>query len=211
MAVVNKIDIKKMKLKSSSKFASAFAQKVEKEAQGFDKVHIIFDRYTEESLKSGTRTGRTRAETVCYKISDNTVIEHLTAKQFLPDIKTKQDLTKYLSMKLFNIFQNVAFAVSYEFTCISNISDIDTRLKDHCHEEAETCFVLHLFAVTKHNPFTDLVVYCCDTDVLLLLLYCFNELCSSTIFHTTNCKIRLWTLHSHLVPSCACHSLAFIH
>ena len=94
MAVVNKIDIKKMKLKSSSKFASAFVQKVEKEAQGFDKVHIIFDRYTEESLKSGTRTGRTGAETVCYKISDNTVIEHLTAKQFLPDIKNKARLDK---------------------------------------------------------------------------------------------------------------------
>ena len=100
MAVVNKLDIEKMKLKSCSKFASAFVQKVEKEAQGFDKVRVIFDCYTEESLKYGTRTRRTGGETVRYKISDDTVIEHLTTKQFLSDTKTKQDLAKYLSMEL---------------------------------------------------------------------------------------------------------------
>ena len=81
-------------------FVSAFVQKVEKEAQRFDEVRVIFGRYTEESLKSGIRTGRTGGKTVLYNISDDTVIEHLTSKQFLPDIKTKQDLTKYLSMKL---------------------------------------------------------------------------------------------------------------
>ena len=68
--------------------------------------------------------------------------QYLTTKQFLSDIKTMQDLTKYTSMKLYDVFQNVAFAVSYEFTCISNISDIDARLKDHCHKEAYTCIVL---------------------------------------------------------------------
>ena len=208
-SVVNKVDIKKMKLKSCSEFTSAFVQKVEKEVQRFDKVCVIFDRNTEESLKSGTRTGRTRGETVCYKISDDTGIEHLTTKQFLSDIKTKQDLTKYLTMKLYDVFQNVTFAVSYEFTCIYNISDIDARLKDHCHEEADTCIVLHSLDVTKRNPFTDLVVYCCDTDVLLLLLYYFYELCSSTIFRTTNRGICLRTLHSHLGPELCASLLGF--
>ena len=74
MAVVNEIDIKKMKLKSCSKFASAFVQKLEKEAQGFDQVRVIFDQYTEESFKSGARTGRNGGEIVRYKISDDTVI-----------------------------------------------------------------------------------------------------------------------------------------
>ena len=133
-------------------FASAYVEKVEKEAQGFDEVRVIFDRYIEESLKSGTRTGRTGGETVRYKISDDTVIEHLTIKQFLSDIKTKQDLTKYLRMKLYDVFQNVAFAVSYESTCISNISDIDARLEDHFQEQPDTCIVLHSFDVTKRNP-----------------------------------------------------------
>ena len=116
IAVVNKIDIKKMKLKSCSEFASAFVQKAENEAKGFDEVRVIFDRYTKESLKSGIRTGRTGNETVRYKISDDTIVEHLTPKQFLSDIKTKQNLTKYLSLKLYEVFQNVAFALSYEST-----------------------------------------------------------------------------------------------
>ena len=87
--MVNKLDIDKMKLKSGSESASAFVQKVEKETQGFDKVRVIFDRYTEESLKYGTRTRRNGDETVCYKISNYTLMEHLTTKQFLSDTRTK--------------------------------------------------------------------------------------------------------------------------
>ena len=128
-----------MNLKSCSDFASTFLQKVEKEAHRFEEVPVIFDRYIEEF---GTRTRGTGGETVRYKISDDTVVEHLTVKQFLSDIKTMQDLTKYLSMKLYDVFQNVAFVVSYEFTCISNIFDTDARLKDHCHKKADTCIVL---------------------------------------------------------------------
>ena len=59
-----------------------------------------------------------------------------------------------------------------------------------------TCIVLYSLDVTKRNPFTDLVVYCFDTDVLLLLY--FNEFCSSTTFHTTNPNICLLTLPGHL-------------
>ena len=58
MAVVNKIDIREMNLKSCSDFASTFLQKVEKEPQRSEEVRVIFDRYIEESLKSGSRTGR---------------------------------------------------------------------------------------------------------------------------------------------------------
>ena len=100
--------------------------------------------------------------------------------------------------------------MSYEFTCISNISDIDPRLTNHCHEQADTCIVLHSLDVTKRNPFTDLVVYCCDTDVLLLLLYYCDELRGSTIFLTTNRDICFRTLHSHLGPE-LCTSLLGFH
>ena len=210
MVVVNKIDIKKLKLRSCKEFTSAFVQKVKKESQGFDEVRVIFDRYIEESLKSGTRTIRKGGETIRYKISDDTIIQHLTTKQFLSDIKTKQELTKYLSKMLFDVYHDVAFVVSYEFTCMSNISDLDVNLKDHCHEEADTCIVLHSLDVAKRNPFSDLVVYCCDTDVLLLLLHYFDNLCSSTVFRTTNRDIRLRTLHSHLGPE-RCTSLLGFH
>ena len=70
--------------------------------------------------------------------------------------------------------------------------------------------MLHSLEVTKRNPFTDLVVYCCDTDVLLLLHYYFDELCSSIIFRTTNRDIHLRTLHIHLGPE-LCTSLLGFH
>ena len=53
-------------------------------------------------------------------------------------------------MKLYDVFQNVAFAVSSEFTCISSISDINARLKDH--KEADTCVVLPSLDVTNVTP-----------------------------------------------------------
>ena len=164
-------------------------RKWKQEGQRFVEVHVIFDRYIEESLKSGTRTEGAGAETVRYKICDSTVIELLTTNQFLSDIKTKQYLTMYLSMKLCEIafqnvwnqyeivFQNVAFAVSYEFTFISNTFVINARLKDHCYKKADTFCVLHSLHVTKCNSFTDLVVYYCDADVLMLLLCYIDESC----------------------------------
>ena len=63
--------------------------------------------------------------------------------------------------------------------------------------------------VTKRNHFTDLVRYCCDTDVLLLLIYYFDGLCSSTIFHTTNRDIHFRTLHSRLGPELCISLLGF--
>ena len=95
-------------------------------------------------------------------------------------------------------------------TCISNISDIDARLKNHCHEQDDICIALHSLDEIKRNPFTDLVVYCCDTDVLLRLLYRFDELCGSTIFRTTNRDIRFRILHSRLGPE-LCTSLLGFH
>ena len=69
-----------MKLKLCSDFRSAFAQKMEKEVPGYNKVCVIFDCYTEESVKTGSRTGRNgSAITVCNTIL-MTLMEHLTTK-----------------------------------------------------------------------------------------------------------------------------------
>ena len=78
--MVNKIDIKKMKLKLCSDFRSAFVQKMEKEVPGFNKVCVIFDRYTEESVKTGSRTGRTGSAITVRNKFLMTLMEHLTAK-----------------------------------------------------------------------------------------------------------------------------------
>ena len=45
--------------------------------------------------------------------------------------------------------------------------DLDQDLSDHNNEEADTLIILHALDVTKRDPFSDLVVYCSDADVLL--------------------------------------------
>ena len=47
--------------------------------------------------------------------------------------KNKVRLNKVLQHEIVRRFPKVVFAVSYEFIRISSISDIDARLRDHCH------------------------------------------------------------------------------
>ena len=49
---------------------------------------IIFSK----SLKANTRAQRNQGISVRYKVNDETKIEHLTTKQFLSDIETKNEL-----------------------------------------------------------------------------------------------------------------------
>jgi len=42
------------------------------------------------------------------------------------------------------------------------------KLYNYNQKGADTVIVLHAIDVTKRDPFTDLVVLCSDTDVLLI-------------------------------------------
>ena len=159
----------------------------------------MFDRYEEKSLKANTRAKRTKGVSVQYKISDTTQIGHRMTKQFLSAIKTKNELTEYLSNKV-QLQLHIEYVVVYGMTCVTNIIDLDPELKNYTHEEADTGIVLHAIDVCKRDPFTDLVISCSDTDVLLILLYYFDELSSSTIFRTTQHDITLQLIHENIGP-----------
>ena len=47
--------------------------------------------------------------------------------------------------------------------------------------EADTSIVLHCFQIAKIDPFREVVIVCSDTDVLLMLLYHYQTLCTQTI------------------------------
>ena len=107
------MDIKKLKLNPRSEYATEYVKIFVFESRGFNNVRTIFDRYIDESLKAGTSSERTGGETARCKIADDTCIEHVTAKKFLSDIHTKNELTKYLSKKLYQALKSVAFVISY--------------------------------------------------------------------------------------------------
>ena len=58
--------------------------------------------------------------------------------------------------------------------------------------------ILHAKDDTQWNPFSDLIRRCSDTDVWLILLYYFDELCSTTIFSTNEHDMPLQLLAEKL-------------
>ena len=104
MAIVNKINIKKSKIKTCADFAEVFVERILDESFGNDKVRVVFDRYVKKSLKTQTRISRTKGYSTVYGVINETKIDDLETKTLLYSIETKNDLTKYLSNKLANVF-----------------------------------------------------------------------------------------------------------
>ena len=100
MAVVNRIDIKKSRIKTCKEFATTFCNITFAESEGFDEVRIIFDRYDKKLLKNQARSKRTHGKAVQYHIQDEAIIGHLTTNQFLSSTETKNKLTAFLSHKI---------------------------------------------------------------------------------------------------------------
>ena len=195
MAVVNRIDIQKQKgiIKTCQDFADVFSKIILKEHQGFPDVRVLFDRYDKLYLKSKTSEDRSSGIQIQSRIEDDTNIESITSEKFLSHVNTKRDLTKYLSCKIAQVLSAAGkqYVVTYNSTAESNIIDFPEELKFHSHEEADTLIVLHSIEVAKRNPFCQLYVACSDTDVLLLLLYFYPQICNNTVFQATTGEIDI--------------------
>ena len=95
-------------------------------------------------------------------------------------------------------------------TCDTNMPDLDPALSNHKQEEADTIIVLHAIDVTRRNPFSDLIISCSDTDVPLILLHYFEDLCSTTVFSTHEHDMPLQPLAEKL-GSNVCKGLLGFH
>ena len=76
------------------------------------------------------------------------------------------------------------YVIAFNGTAESSIVNFTDKFKFH-YEEADALIVLHCTDVAKSNTFCHLYVACADTDVLLLLLYFYPQICSNTVFHAT--------------------------
>ena len=194
MAIVNLIDIKKQKIKICLEFASAFFSITIKKLQGFSEVRVTFDRYGASSLKSYSRTTHRAGDLIQYKIHDKSKIGHLGTKEFLANNETKNDLTQYLAEKMVKSLATVAYAIVFGNTYKTNI-DINENLFKYNQKEADTGIVLHALDATQRNPFSELVISCSDTYILLILLRCCEYVCSSITFKARNKETYLRTVH----------------
>ena len=201
IAFANKVNVKKNHIRNCEEFASCFIAIIDKETAEYQEVRIVFDRYQKNSLKGNTSAARTKGySAVHYKVSDATKIDHLETKDFLSSIETKKELTQYLSLKLSQHFVK-DYAVGFDKTVLTNIADLDNNLRNYNHEEADTGIALHALDVSKRDSFSESVVFCSDTDVLLILLHYFDKLSSSTIFRTINREFVLRPIYENLAPS----------
>ena len=184
MAIAHKVNIKKSNIKLCEHYADKYTNIVLSECRGYAEVRVIFYRYIKSSLKSKTRDSRTNGVQIQYKVADDTQISALDTHQFLSHIDTKHELTIYLANKLKLALDEteINYVIVYDTTCETNIPNLDRSKLSHSHEEADTLLVLHCLDVAKRNPFQETYVLCSDTDVLLLLLSYYEELCAKTVF-----------------------------
>ena len=106
----------------------------------------------------------------------------------------KKEFTTYRSRKLAG-YLDKEFANAFERTCVTNIPDPDSDLKEYGQEEADTGMVLHVIDVCKRDPFTVLTISCSDTNVLLILLNYFDQLPCTTTFKTTHYRYNLRSIY----------------
>ena len=109
----------------------------------------------------------------------------------------------YLAEKVEIYLNNLDYVVGYGNTCITHMMNLKETLFDYNQEEADTGIVLHVLDVSERDPFTDLVISYSDTDVLLILLFYYEDLCPSCIFKTRNNEFKLQTIHEKHAKLCS--------
>ena len=132
MAIVNSISIENSKfIKTCEDFANVFTNQIIDESKQFSEIRVIFDLYLDMFLKAKTRNDRTNSTQIQYQVDDSTIIKHLKTSEFLSHIKTKQDMTVYLSKKLETALTktNISYVISYKSKCLTNVMDFDYGLK----------------------------------------------------------------------------------
>lgn len=110
----------------------------------------MFDRYIATSLKEQIRTKRTKGQSTYYHVKGTTLIQNISLKDFLSDIRTKAELTDNRLKKLM---------VTSGTQTNGNVVIPDSLLT-HSQEEADTLLILH--AVSVRND-AELVVSSPDT------------------------------------------------
>ena len=206
MAEVNSVT-KTEQMKACQDFADAFLQKIYNMTSHYDEVRLVFDRYINSSLKEQMRTKRTKGKSTYYHVKDNTLIQNISLKDFLSDIRTKGELVEYLADKVLshskscnNTLKKVMVTSG---TQTKGNVDIPDLLLTHNQEETDTLLLLHAITVPKE---AELFVSSPDTDVLLLLVNMYPNLPKSTTFLTgKSCpKKKMSAEHIQLLRTKAC-------
>ena len=137
----------------------------------FVDIILVFDKYTDMSLKYATREARLQGQRpVQYQIHDETRIKHITMKRILSHDKTKADLADYLATKVLTYNTDSPKLVITSSSGYTRSNGI-VEFEDNNHEEADTPMIHHAVLSSRRNPANArIVIFSPDTDVLVLSL-----------------------------------------
>ncbi|CAH3164811.1 unnamed protein product, partial [Porites lobata] len=134
------------------------------------------------SLKSATRVKRQGGHVpIYYRITDSTHIAKLPMKKLLAHSKTKGELTTFLAKNVKDNANGRQVVVAWGTEC--EVTHRDVRHLRSTQEEADTKIILHALDASVQGA-TQLSIYSPDTDVLVLALRRYPDLCSHSCFVT---------------------------
>ena len=150
-----------------------------------DKAHIVFDCYDiPNSLKEATRIRRQGMQTpVEYHITDTTNIAKISQAKLLSHPKIKHQLTSYLGQASLDDASSNGrhVVVAWGTRCKASFSDKAYMSSEQ--EEADTNLLLHAKDAVDCDA-TNIHIFSPDTDVLILAIRRYPELCLDTNFVT---------------------------
>ncbi|KAJ8401582.1 hypothetical protein AAFF_G00378990 [Aldrovandia affinis] len=172
-------------IKTCAQWADHFTATLDSKTKVYSEIHLVFDRYDlPSSLKEATweRCQGGKPPTT-YHVEDNTPVGKVSAKQFLSSASTKDELTVYLANKALQHFQGKpkVFIVTSRQDVHSNCMDVQ-HLRS-LQEEADTHIILHSLDAVRRGA-TKLCIESPDTDVFVLAIRRYHQLCKDTYFIT---------------------------
>lgn len=183
--------------KTFGEYATLFYNIVSRYFVKYKRVDLVFDQYKQNSLKNGTRQKRAGQHRPIRKIVDGDDVPlPVKWENFIHSWENKLDFTHYLSTYTMtrarrdglHLVTSGGFRDFLRFDAVNELLPQSSELISSNHEEADTRMLLHILSA-KEEGYTDCVISCKDTDVLVLLVHFFNELNINLYMQTAVNKI----------------------
>ena len=154
--------------------AVVFYQHVNRLAEDFQRLDIVFNHHFSNCFKSQTQMGRGGGGTHVFHINDGIPIPYNFLNSFLSNSANKNNIGLYLAKKLVYIHNEcgntlLKLSVTYEDRTISIPTLIDTSVVDSTAEEGNQQLVRDTFHCITEK-YSVIKVQSTDTQFLVLLL-----------------------------------------
>lgn len=170
-------------IKDCLQLAEHFCDRIFTKYADYSEIRLIFDRYdVPVSLKEATRRRRQgNTDAVHYKVTESTQISKVPMKRLLSHNLTKMELTALISKTALQLGNGKRLLVSWGSFCQANFKETNNIQSNQ--EEADTKLILHAVDATKDGA-TEIEIHSPDTDVFILSLRRYPDLCEQTSFVT---------------------------